>query len=183
MALRLGYTPGDWRRSYWIEDDAVDWEATPDESRADFLLDGDASHLVLRAQNGTTFVPTEIRFRALTAEELATIRGLVVDWQRQPDESDEQYALRVAGGANVDRMQYFAFRVGVEIPSVADCKKIRERGLYMMPARAVDALMHNYRGIIAFYGRLVLAASLLGQPEKSAPASDVEPGRVVDRQP
>lgn len=157
MALKLGWVPSESRESFWRGDPSVDWEAMDDDARDAYLKDGDRAHLKLK--NGETPTPTTIRFRALTADERATILGLSV----RPGEGEGE------NSASWARMILLAFRVGCELVDVESAKPVKEHGLPMLPRRTCDVLASNYGDSFwQFYGSLVWAASNLTEDEKKA---------------
>lgn len=157
MALKLGWVPNEWRESFWRSDPSVDWATMDEDAQAAYTKDGDRAHLKLT--NGESPAATLIRFRALTAEERATILGLAI----RPGETEEN------GGAAWARTLLYAFRVGCELPDVETAKKTREYGVPMLPRRLCDVLGANYGdGLWQFYGGLVWSASNLTDDEKKA---------------
>jgi hypothetical protein len=178
MALALGWKPKDARLSYYWQDPAVDWEATPEPSRAAYFSDGDASHLVLR----DGIAPTKIQFRALDAEERATIHGICQDIPRkQEGESKEQWDDRWVRefGVNATRLWYWSCAAGVSLPDEPSAKRELGRGgLRVLPKAIMRALEAAYGDdFYLLYGRLVWQASQLGEDEKKA--SSLPSGQTV----
>ena len=173
MALKLGWVPNDTRESYWRDDPAVDWDTMTTEQRADYLSDGDRSNCIIR--DGET--PSLITYRALTADELATIRGMCMSHaDRVIGESQAVFEAKLREGLDEQRMLLLCFRVGCDFPGIDVAAKIRTRGLSMLPndppdkthGGFVDSITRRYPGIAAFYGGLVLCASTLTDDEKKS---------------
>ena len=159
MALKLGWTPGDWRESFWKYDPSIGWDDTDEESRKAYDTDGERAHLKLT--NGKSEPPTLIRFRALRSDERATVIGLSLAGV-DPDHATATWA----------RLLYWAFRVGVELPGMSEAKHVRECGVSVLPRPVCDALAANYGdGLWQLYGGLVWGAANLTEDEKKALSS------------
>lgn len=169
MALRTGWVVDDWRESFWYGDPSIDIENTPAEDLEKWKKDGDRAHL--RVKNGGTEPPTTIRYRALTAEERAAL--LSISMEKSPPragESKEAYAERIQQeGSSWARMLLYAFRAATEFVGVPQdmTKRVRERGIDLLPLPFVNALARHYGDEIWMtIGTWVWNASMLTEDEK-----------------
>ncbi len=171
MGLKFGWRAHDVRESIWFEDESlIDVDAqgkktnrAPAAALDAWREDADASHLLPYATNGE---PTIIRFRNLSPDEFRVVQAYFVD----PTNSFE----------GAVRAWLAAFRIAIDFPgkeTQADTSGsgapphaivVKEHGIRMMANELVTALEENYPGIVAFYGRRILNASMATDAEKKA---------------
>ena len=166
MGLNFGFRPHEQRESIWREDDALD--SVPEAALSQWKVDGDASHLRPYATKGT---PAKVTFRTLTSDEHLMV------------------TTRYYGAANnlesYLRMTLLCFRLAVDFPDapteITDARGVKiqrvvkEYGSTLLSDDFVRHIEHAYPGICAFYGGLVLGASLPTAAEKKASSQSPTP--------
>lgn len=160
MSIPLGFLLNDVRESAWYRDPAVNWDDTTSPSRAAYLRDGEAHHLVLKP--GET--PTRIVFRSLTADERAVIDSLTTSVEPGTNGVDAKvtslWSLRLL----------WCFAVGCDLPGLPEAIPLtgggtmprheRIHGLSRLSRALVNNLVRLYgEEIYQFYGVLVLRGS------------------------
>lgn len=167
MSLSFGWRANDTRESIWREDTAL--QNVSAAALEDWKADGDASHLRKYATAGK---PSLITFRGLTPDEARMASARMAD----PSSPIESWG----------RGLLMCFRIGVDFPDApstirynykdadgnhqegAAKRVVLERGIRMLASEFVAQLEHDYKGIVAFYGKLIYEATYPSEVEKKA---------------
>lgn len=160
MPLKFGWVAQERRRSYWINDDAL--EGVSAQAREAWREDGDARHLEPFVRPGCK--PTAIEFRTLSVDEAQYVRGMAAD------AGGGMRALLTATAA--------AFRLACDFPDAPltcdDGSGVQRNrietvdGRKMLADGFVAALQQSSPGLVMFYGGLIFSASVLTDSEKKA---------------
>lgn len=176
MALSFGWRANDVRESHWIDDPA--FQNVSEAARQSWLEDGDSSHLAPFAKAGK---PELITFRNLTPDETRVVSAYFADQAG----TLEGYA----------RATLACFRIAVDFPGAEETIRgvdggnhpriVKERGIRMLANEFVSHMETAYKGMVAFYGGLILRASFATDAEKkaSSPPSTPTPSKAEESTP